>query len=129
MHFSPLATALLTSLTFTLTALNPVTATPLDARQEIPHIRATFYNNGGCQEPWAEDTVFTQDVPVGVCQDVTVGPFQSTFFNESSLTRTLRFYTLPCCADEESGQHFDIGPNDPKVPGCIAQGIRSYKVL
>ncbi|KAF1844492.1 uncharacterized protein K460DRAFT_365456 [Cucurbitaria berberidis CBS 394.84] len=108
-----------------------VGATPLDleARQGAPRIRATFYNNGGCQEPWAEDTVFLQDVPVGVCQDVTVGPFQSTFFNESSLTRTLRFYALPCSADEESGNHFDIAPRDPKVPGCIAQAIRSYKVL
>lgn len=79
----------LTTLSALLAAALTVGASPLEARQGAPRVRATFYNNGGqCGPPeqWKEDTVFLQEV-VG-CQEVTVGPFQATFFNESSVTRT-----------------------------------------
>jgi hypothetical protein len=79
----------LTAITALLAAALTVGASPLEARQGVPRIRATFFNNGGCSPPesWAEDTVFVQDA-VGICHDLTVGPFQATFINESSLTRT-----------------------------------------
>jgi hypothetical protein len=82
----------LTTITALLAAALTVGASPLEARQGVPRVRATFWNNGGCGPPedWAEDTVFVQDA-VGVCHDLTVGPFQSTYFNESSLTRTSEF--------------------------------------
>lgn len=41
----------------------------------------------------------------------------------------VRFYELPCSADEESGRHFDLKPENGATPGCIAQGIQSFKVL
>jgi hypothetical protein len=80
----------LTTITALLAAALTVGASPLEARQGVPRVRATFYNNGGyCGPPeqWKEDTVFVQDA-VGVCHDLDVGPFQATYFNESSLTRT-----------------------------------------
>jgi hypothetical protein len=80
----------LTTIAAFLAAALTVGASPLEARQGVPRVRATFYNNGGyCGPPeqWKEDTVFVQDA-VGVCHDVTVGPFQATYFNESSVTRT-----------------------------------------
>ncbi|KAL6702624.1 hypothetical protein ACN47E_001293 [Coniothyrium glycines] len=116
----------------TLFAAAATAAPALEARQGVPRVRATFYDGGGCAQvnfPWREDFVFTQDHPIGQCIDLTFGPFGSTYFNESSLTRSLRFYNLPCSADEESGNHFDIGPSNGATPGCFAQAIRSYKVL
>jgi hypothetical protein len=90
----------LTTITALLTAALTVSASPLEARQGVPRVRATFYNNGGfCGPPeqWKDDFVFVQDA-VGVCHDVPFpAPFQATYFNESSLTRTsksLPFRTL-----------------------------------
>jgi hypothetical protein len=83
----------LTTITAILAAALTVGASPLEARQGVPRVRATFYNNGGyCGPPeqWKEDTVFVQDA-VGVCHDLDVGPFQATFFNESSVTRTRKW--------------------------------------
>ena len=80
----------LTTLSALLAAALTVGASPLEARQGVPRVRATFYNNGGfCGPPeqWKDDTVFVQDA-VGVCHDVIIGPFQATYFNESSITRT-----------------------------------------
>ncbi|KAF2851892.1 hypothetical protein T440DRAFT_516868 [Plenodomus tracheiphilus IPT5] len=117
---------LLTSLALTTIAI----ATPLlPTRQETPRIYARFYSGGGCQEPWREDTVFLATVPVGVCQDVTVGPFGSTIFQGNLLDRTLRFYERPCEAEEQSGRYFDVGPGSGVDPGCFAQAIGSYVVL
>jgi hypothetical protein len=79
-----------TTLSALLAAAVTVGASPLEVRQGVPRVRATFYNNGGfCGPPeqWKEDTVFVQDAP-GVCHDLTVGPFQATYFNESSITDT-----------------------------------------
>ncbi|KAF2032168.1 hypothetical protein EK21DRAFT_110115 [Setomelanomma holmii] len=119
-----------TTLSALLAAAMTVGASPLEARQDVPRVRATFYNNGGCGPPetWAEDTVFVQDTP-GVCHDLTVGPFQSTYFNESSVTRTLRFYNAKC-ADRfgSSVNHIDITPGNP-TPGCKAQAILSWETL
>jgi hypothetical protein len=65
-------------------------ASPLSARQATPYIRATFFNDGGCgPSPWVEDTVFIQNTTRGVagCHDLTITTkFQSTYFNESSIT-------------------------------------------
>lgn len=83
MYLSTTLAALLAAVTMTASA-TPV----LDARQETPRIYARFFGGGGCQEPWLEDTVFLQTVPVGECQDVTVGPFGSTNFAQNLLTRT-----------------------------------------
>jgi hypothetical protein len=83
----------LTTITAILAAALTVGASPLEARQGVPRVRATFYNNGGyCGPPeqWKEDTVFVQDA-VGVCHDLDVGPFQATYFNESSVTRTRKW--------------------------------------
>jgi hypothetical protein len=83
----------LTTITAILAAALTVGASPLEARQGVPRVGATFYNNGGyCGPPeqWKEDTVFVQDA-VGVCHDLDVGPFQATFFNESSVTRTRKW--------------------------------------
>jgi hypothetical protein len=80
----------LTTITALLATALTVGASPLETRQGVPRVRATFYNNGGfCGPPeqWRDDFVFVQDA-VGVCHDLTFGPFQSTYFNESSLTQT-----------------------------------------
>jgi hypothetical protein len=66
-------------------------ASPLEARQATPYVRATFYNDGGCgPSSWAEDTVFVQNTTRGVagCHDldISAAPFRSTYFNESSIT-------------------------------------------
>ncbi|KAF2823543.1 hypothetical protein CC86DRAFT_372481 [Ophiobolus disseminans] len=91
----------LTTLSAFLAAAMAVGASPLETRQGTPRIRATFYNNGGTCGPdnWREDFVF-QQYPVGDCHDLDVGPFQSTYFNESSITRTrkfLLFHPRGCC--------------------------------
>jgi hypothetical protein len=85
----------LTTITALLAAALTVGASPLEARQGVPRVRATFYNNGGyCGPPeqWKEDTVFVQDT-VGVCHNLDVGPFQATYFNESSVTHTRKSKT------------------------------------
>lgn len=53
----------------------------------------------------------------------------SEMMNQANVVDVVRFYDLPCSADEESGNHFDIAPGDGATPGCRAQAIRSYKVL
>jgi hypothetical protein len=142
----------LTAITALLATALSVGASPLEARQEIPHVRATFYNNGGyCGPPeqWKEDTVFVQDA-VGVCHDLTVGPFQATYFNESSVTRTrkwspkivnddilyhcllheVRFYNANCADRFNTGvNHIDIRPQDGATPGCKAQAILSWETI
>jgi hypothetical protein len=85
---------LLTTLTALLATSLTISASPLTARQGVPRVRATFYNNGGyCGPPeqWRDDFVFVQDA-VGVCHDLPFAkPFPATYFNESSLTRTCEF--------------------------------------
>jgi hypothetical protein len=69
-----------------------VGATPIEARQGTPRVRATFFNNGPtCGPPgdWREDFVFTETVPIGACQNIPIPQtFQATYFNESSIDRT-----------------------------------------
>ncbi|KAH8723987.1 hypothetical protein GQ44DRAFT_760700 [Phaeosphaeriaceae sp. PMI808] len=122
----------LTTITSLFAVVLAVGASPLEARQGVPRVRATFYNNGGfCGPPeqWKEDTVFVQ-AAVGVCQDVTVGPFQATFFNESSVTRTLRFYNQKCAKRFGSSvNHIDVGPVNGPTPGCLTQAILSWETV
>jgi hypothetical protein len=66
-------------------------ATALTASAQDPGlVRATFYRDGGCgPSPWAEDEVFVQNSTnrgVAGCKDLDVGPFASTYFNQSTLT-------------------------------------------
>lgn len=92
MQFLRLATAL------ALTALT-TSATPVAPRAEIGHIRATFYNqDGGCHGPWVEDFAFVENVPFDTCIDMDVGPFASTWFNESSITKPCKLFLVFQCA-------------------------------
>ena len=84
---------LFTTISAILATAVAASASPLEARQVAPwgpgFIRATYFNDGGCgPSPWAEDEVFMQNTTRGVagCHDLDVGPFQSTYFNQSTLT-------------------------------------------
>lgn len=90
-----------TTLTALLATALAVSATPLqqdvNKRQEggVPRVYARFYNDGGCgPSPWVEDTVFIQSETVGLagCQDLTVGPFVSTYFDTNNFSRTGELY-------------------------------------
>jgi hypothetical protein len=73
-----------------------VSATPVELEEKrqlegAARVYARFYRDGGCgPSPWAEDTVFLQSDTVGLagCQDLTVGPFPSTFFDINNFSRT-----------------------------------------
>ncbi|KAF1935608.1 hypothetical protein EJ02DRAFT_388897 [Clathrospora elynae] len=136
MLFKSLTTALFATAALTVSA----TPTTLSARQGAPRVRATFFNKNSCgandhQAHWAEDTVFLQNTVLGLpgCQNLDVGPFAATYFNESSIsiTRTLRFYNLPCAqlSTIESGNHIDIKSTDGPTPGCRTLAIRSAVTL
>jgi hypothetical protein len=85
--------ALVASLAMTASA---APASDLEARQGTPRVRATFYRDNRCGEdgsPWGDDFVFVQSATTGLasCQDLPPSiNFPSTFFNESSVTRTRR---------------------------------------
>lgn len=98
-----------TTLTALLATALAVSATPLQQddtkRQEggVPRVYARFYNDGGCgPSPWAEDTVFIQSETVGLagCQDLTVGPFASTFFDTNNFSRTGELYIYKVIGEE-----------------------------
>lgn len=98
MHFT------LSTVSALLVAAVAVGASPMEARQNggVPRVRATFYNNGGfCGPPqdWKEDTVFVQNA-VGDCKNLDVGPFQATYFNESSVTRTCKSHSFHDHSDD-----------------------------
>lgn len=85
-----------TTITALVATILAVSATPIEQeakRQDggVPRVYARFYNDGGCgPSPWAEDTVFIQSSTVGLagCQDLTVGPFASTYFDTNNFSRT-----------------------------------------
>ncbi|EUC46784.1 hypothetical protein COCMIDRAFT_35649 [Bipolaris oryzae ATCC 44560] len=127
-----------TTLTALLATALAVSATPLQQdvtkRQDggVPRVYARFYNDGGCgPSPWAEDTVFIQSETVGLagCQDLTVGPFASTYFDTNNFSRTVRFFNLPCSqlTSTTSGNFVDIKPG--QQPGCQNLAIRSWITL
>ena len=98
-----------TTLTALFATALAVSATPLQQddtkRQEggVPRVYARFYNDGGCgPSPWAEDTVFIQSETVGLagCQDLTVGPFASTFFDTNNFSRTGELYIYKVIGEE-----------------------------
>ncbi|EDU44006.1 hypothetical protein PtrSN002B_003296 [Pyrenophora tritici-repentis] len=124
----------LTAALLTLTT----TASPLLATEEkrqvpegAPRVYARFYGDGGCNTAWLEDTVFLQSGTRGLagCQDLTVGPFASTFFDYNNFNATVRFFNLPCSqlTSVNSGNHIDIAPG--AAPGCKALAIRSWITL
>jgi hypothetical protein len=86
----------LTILTTLLATALTVSATPIELQEKrqlegAARVYARFYRDGGCgPSPWAEDTVFLQSDTVGLagCQDLTVGPFPSTFFDVNNFSRT-----------------------------------------
>ncbi|KAH7406105.1 hypothetical protein DE146DRAFT_734854 [Phaeosphaeria sp. MPI-PUGE-AT-0046c] len=123
----------LTAITTLLAAAVAVVASPtnLEERQS-GGIRATFYNNANRQcsppESWVEDTHFAQN-PVGVCADLGITtPFIETFFNESTTTRTLRFFDRTCANRNQPGtQSIDVAPfrnND-----CNVLNIQSWVTI
>ena len=60
-------------------------------RRRHGRVYARFYNDGGCgPSPWVEDTVFVQSDTAGLagCQDLTVGPFVSTYFDTNNFSKT-----------------------------------------
>jgi hypothetical protein len=86
----------LTILTTLLATALTVSATPIELQEKrqlegAARVYARFYRDCGCgPSPWAEDTVFLQSDTVGLagCQDLTVGPFPSTFFDVNNFSRT-----------------------------------------
>ncbi|KAL1799094.1 hypothetical protein ACET3X_003131 [Alternaria dauci] len=132
MQFTALAVCL-ASMAVTATA---APANSNEARQEIPHVRATFYRDTGCGRdgsPWGDDYVPLQNTTaIGLSTCMNLPPsfnFPSTYFNETgSLTRTIRFYDLPCSqlTTVDSGHHIDITPGSV---GCQTLTLKSYVTL
>ncbi|CAI9628430.1 unnamed protein product [Alternaria burnsii] len=127
----------LTILTSLLATALTVSATPVELQEKrqlegAARVYARFYRDGGCgPSPWAEDTVFLQSDTVGLagCQDLTVGPFPSTFFDVNNFSRTVRFFNLPCSqlTSTTSGNFVDIKPG--QAPGCQNLAIRSWVTI
>ncbi|KAI4672207.1 uncharacterized protein J4E88_004711 [Alternaria novae-zelandiae] len=111
-------------------------STGIEARQGVPRVRATFYRDQECGRdgrPYADDFVPLQNTTAtGLSTCMNFPPsfnYPSTFFNETMLTRTLRFYDLPCeqLADVGSGHHIDIAPGF--TAGCLNLTLKSYVTL
>ncbi|KAI5375905.1 hypothetical protein AA0117_g2518 [Alternaria alternata] len=127
----------LTILTTLLATALTVSATPIELQEKrqlegAARVYARFYRDGGCgPSPWAEDTVFLQSDTVGLagCQDLTVGPFPSTFFDVNNFSRTVRFFNLPCSqlTSTTSGNFVDTKPG--QAPGCQNLAIRSWVTI
>ncbi|KAH6861596.1 hypothetical protein B0T12DRAFT_405048 [Alternaria alternata] len=127
----------LTILTTLLATALTVSATPVELQEKrqlegAARVYARFYRDGGCgPSPWAEDTVFLQSDTVGLagCQDLTVGPFPSTFFDVNNFSRTVRFFNLPCSqlTSTTSGNFVDIKPG--QAPGCQNLAVRSWVTI
>lgn len=82
MHFSTVVPYFLLAL-----SASAIPGTPVQERQATPTVYARFFNNGGCQEPWVEDTVFAQNTNDCISLGITT-PFGSTNFTGNTLTRT-----------------------------------------
>ncbi|RYN34392.1 hypothetical protein AA0115_g2939 [Alternaria tenuissima] len=132
MQFATLAT-FLASMALTATA---APANSIEVRQEIPHVRATFYRDTGCGRDgssYGDDYDPLQNTTatgLSTCMNLPSSfNFPSTHFNETgSLTRTIRFYDLPCSqlTTVDSGHHIDITPGSV---GCQTLTLKSYVTL
>ncbi|CAA9963035.1 hypothetical protein P3342_008554 [Pyrenophora teres f. teres] len=125
-------TTLLTAALLTLsTTASPLAEEKRQVPEGAPRVYARFFGDGGCNTEWLEDTVFLQSGTRGLagCQDLTVGPFASTFFDFNNFNATVRFFNLPCSqlTSVNSGNHVDIAPG--QTPGCQALAIRSWVTL
>ncbi|OAL44847.1 hypothetical protein IQ07DRAFT_636096 [Pyrenochaeta sp. DS3sAY3a] len=123
MHFPTILALLATSLSATASPVE------VEARQPAPpSIRGTFYLDTGCNaSPPQGQFTFVQPA-IGQCVNATVGPFVGTFFDQRTLTRTVRFQNQPC-GFQGVINFIEIGPNTPDIPGCRNQAIRSYLTL
>ncbi|ORY04692.1 hypothetical protein BCR34DRAFT_617416 [Clohesyomyces aquaticus] len=100
--------------------------TPVQERQATPTVYAQFFNGGGCQGPWLDDTVFAQNTNDCVNNTISAN-YGSTFFSGNTLTRTLRLYELSGCPVNQ-GRFFDLVPGQQGT-GCFAQHIGSAKFV
>ncbi|KAF7680496.1 hypothetical protein GT037_002147 [Alternaria burnsii] len=122
--------AFLASMALTATAA-PVNS--IKVRQEIPHV---LYRDTGCGRDgssYGDDYDPLQNTTAtGLSTCMNLPPsfsFASTYFNETgSLTRTIRFYDLPCSelTTIDSGYHIDITPGSV---GCQTLTLKSYVTL
>ncbi|KAF1999001.1 hypothetical protein P154DRAFT_535876 [Amniculicola lignicola CBS 123094] len=117
-------TTILASLFLAATSVLASPSSSLESRQ-VGTIYARFYADGGCHEPWLEDTVYVDDHVDTSCKNN--GPslqYGSVFFSANGASRTLRVYESANC--NEGGRYYDLLPG---VNNCFAQKAASSKFL
>ena len=98
-----LTTLLATALLSLSSSASPLSAEKRQVPVGAPRVYARFYGDGGCNTEWLEDTVFLESGTHGLagCQDLTVGPFASTYFYENNFNATGTSNLSPFRVDKE----------------------------
>ncbi|KAF2739575.1 hypothetical protein EJ04DRAFT_508841 [Polyplosphaeria fusca] len=119
MYFTTALTALALALA---TSVHAAPGSPIAERQATPTIYVRFYNGGGCQGDWQEDTVFVQDGS-GACVPNTITQKYGSFRVEgNTATKTLNVFTRSDCTTQSGGNTLPIAPG---FIGCKSQQVGS----
>ncbi|KAH6882384.1 hypothetical protein BKA58DRAFT_416367 [Alternaria rosae] len=97
-------------------------------------VRARFYDETSCGGNGVgvakAELILTPSATEGKagCVDLTIGPYRATFFDQSTLKKTIRVFNVACSEVGENldqGNWIDIGPGNTNL-GCKTLTVRSY---